>query len=68
MRTHNTMLDYAGRSLDAAPERLVLGRIGQQLALVYHDVLRSPLPPHLRELVDRLDRSSLAPETRDAKS
>ena len=61
------MLDYAGRSLDSPRETLLLGRIGSELALVYHDVLQSPLPPRLRELVERLDQQSLSDETRGAK-
>ena len=61
------MLDYAGPSLDARRETLLLGRIGSELALVYHDVLQAPLPPRLRELVERLDRQSLSDETRKAE-
>lgn len=49
----------------------LLGRLGGELALVYHDTLQSPLPPVLRELIDRLDASlagvssSTRPDTGD---
>lgn len=49
------MVDYGGAMLDSPSETVLLGRIGSELALIYHDILQSPLPPQLRELVERLD-------------
>ena len=42
--------------LDSPCETVLLGRIGSELALIYHDTLQSPLPPDLQELVERLDQ------------
>lgn len=55
MRTLNTMLDYGGTMVDSPCETVLLGRIGSELALIYHDTLQSPLPQGLLELVERLD-------------
>lgn len=50
------MVDYGGVMLDSPCETVLLGRIGSELALIYHDTLQSPLPPDLQELVERLDQ------------
>jgi hypothetical protein len=64
MRAVNTMLDYGGTRADAPCETMLLGRIGRELALIYHDTLQSPLPPRLQELVERLEPESAVQDPR----
>ena len=42
-------------SLEATCETMLLGRLGSEIALIYHDTLQAPLPPRLQELIDRLN-------------
>ena len=48
-----------GRRADA----LLLGRFGQELAAVYNDTLRAPLPRGLQLIVDRLEEGLASLET-----
>lgn len=59
MRTVTKMVDYAGTMLDVPCETVMLDRLGSELALIYHDTMRSPLPDRLMELVERLDHEAL---------
>lgn len=43
--------------MEARCDALLLGRLGSELALIYHDTLQAPLPAALQELIDRLDPS-----------
>ena len=44
-------------------DTLLLGRFGQELASVYSDTLRAPLPRGLQLIVDRLEEGLAALET-----
>lgn len=55
MRANRNNSDLTHDSLEAGCDRLLLGRLGSELALVYHDTLQAPLPTGLRRLIDRLD-------------
>ena len=44
-------------SLESACETFLLGRLGTELADIYHGSLQAPLPPALQTLIDRLDGS-----------
>ena len=55
MRTENNRLAFGPGSLEASCETMLLGRLGREIAGIYHDTLKSPLPPRLQELVDRLE-------------
>ena len=68
MRTLNRMLDYGGTMLSSPCETVLLGRIGSELALIYRDMLQSPLPPGLQELVERLDHEHQAEEVGSEES
>jgi hypothetical protein len=37
---------------------MLLGRIGRELALIYHDTLQAPLPASIQRIVDRLDQDA----------
>ena len=52
------MYDFGGTSLSSRCDTLLLGRLGGELALIYHDTLHSPLPPRLQALIDRLEEAS----------
>ncbi|MGA0595545.1 hypothetical protein [Enterovirga sp. CN4-39] len=34
---------------------MLLGKLGHELAHIYHDTLQAPLPAGLRSLIDRLE-------------
>lgn len=59
MRTFATMVDYGGTHVECPCETALLGRIGSELALIYHDTLQSPLPQGMQELVERLDHDAV---------
>ncbi len=42
-------------SFETRCEAMLLGKLGSELALVYHDTLQAPLPAGLRRLVEHLD-------------
>ena len=54
--------------LDSPCETVLLGRIGRELALIYHDTLDSPLPSDLQELVERLDGNLPANQAGDGET
>ena len=56
------MVDYTGAMIDSPCETLLLGRIGHELAHLYHDTLHSPLPADMQELIERLDHDVQMPE------
>lgn len=62
MRVINRMVDYGGTMIASPRETMLLGRIGRELALVYHDTLHAPLTPTLQALVERLHHASLMEE------
>lgn len=45
---------FSGDALEAQCANVLLGRLGSELALIYHDTLQAPLPPGLQATVDRL--------------
>lgn len=55
MRTSDHRLGFGAPSLETTCETMLLGRLGHEIARIYHDTLQSPLPPRLQELIDRLD-------------
>lgn len=55
MRFVRTRTEYGAGSLEATCETFLLGRLGSELALIYHDTLQAPLPSGLQTLIDRLE-------------
>lgn len=51
------MTDLARISVDGRCDAFLLGRLGHELGLIYHDTLQAPLPTGLKMLIDRLDQS-----------
>lgn len=49
-------------------DALLRGRLGSELALIYHDTLQAPLPPRLRALLERLDRPTRPRRDQDAQT
>ena len=45
----------ASSSHEASCGTALLGRLGQELAHVYGDVVEAPLPPQLKQLLERLE-------------
>jgi len=54
MRPLNKLLDYEGIRVSLPRETQMLGRIGSELAALYHETLHAPLPEDLQELVEQL--------------
>ena len=54
MDVSGAMPDYAGDALEAKCDAVLLGRLGRELAYIYEDTLRAPVPSRLQALVDRL--------------
>ncbi|MDB5557354.1 MAG: hypothetical protein JWQ36_288 [Enterovirga sp.] len=42
-------------SLETRCDAMLLGKLGHELANIYHDSLQAPLPSGLRSLIDRLE-------------
>ena len=42
-------------SLEARCDAMLLGKLGHELAHIYHDTLQSPLPSRLASLIERLE-------------
>lgn len=55
MRTGDHRTAFGSDSLESTCEAMLLGRLGSEIASIYHDTLGSPLPARLQELVARLD-------------
>ena len=53
----DSLADGDEMSAEAACERLLLGRLGSELALIYHDTLQAPVPAGLQALIDRLEQA-----------
>ena len=64
MRSVRTRTDYGSGSIETTCETLLLGRLGSELALIYHDTLQAPLPSGLQTLIDRLNDSKRGPTER----
>ena len=47
--------DPPSGSLDQACGAALLGRLGRELAHVYGNVVEAPLPPRLKQLIERLE-------------
>jgi hypothetical protein len=58
MRVKRTISYREAPSVGEHVDAMLLGRLGSELALIYHDTLQAPLPPGLRALVDRLDAAA----------
>lgn len=52
------MLDYGGTMVSSPRHTMLLGRIGRELALIYHDTLQAPLPASIQKIIDQLDEES----------
>lgn len=48
------MMDMSQVALDARCDTLLLGRLGRELARVYHDSLNAPVPARLQALIDQI--------------
>ena len=48
-------------SFETRCDAMLLGRLGHELANIYHDTLQAPLPSGLSALIDRLE-TALEPE------
>lgn len=57
MRTSRNATEFASDSLQTRCDAQLLGRLGRELAAVYQDTLRAPLPPRLLRLMESLDPS-----------
>ncbi len=42
-------------SFETRCDAMLLGRLGHEIAHIYHDTLHAPLPAGLRSLIDRLE-------------
>ena len=42
-------------SFETRCDAMLLGRLGHELANIYHDTLQAPLPSKLRALIERLE-------------
>ena len=49
----NSLSSHA--SLETACDAMLLGKLGHELAGIYHDTLQAPLPSGLQSLIDRLE-------------
>lgn len=45
------------RSIESACGTALLARLGQEVAHLFDDALQQPLPPRLRSLIEKLDRT-----------
>jgi hypothetical protein len=59
MRVKRTISYGEAPSFGERVDAMLLGRLGSELALIYHDTLQAPLPAGLRALVERLDAAAL---------
>ncbi|NNM71408.1 hypothetical protein [Enterovirga aerilata] len=55
MRTGGKTSFSSDASFETRCDAMLLGRLGRELAHVYHDTLHAPLPAALRALIDQLE-------------
>ena len=55
MRTGGKISFPHDASFETRCDAMLLGRLGSELAHIYHETLQAPLPAGLRNLIDQLD-------------